>query len=163
MKEIKLLKGLVALVDDEDFERINAFKWSFHKEGRSEYAVSSIKIENKYKQFRMHRMILSISDPKVFVDHIDGNGLNNTKANLRLATHKQNSRNYSKLFSTNTSGFRGVRFDKRQKTKPWKCTIKFENKNVHLGYFISAEEAAKAFDKAAKELFGEFCGKLNYE
>lgn len=166
MKEIVLTKGMVAIVDDEDFHRVNELSWSAHKENDDYfYAVSSVKIDKKYKQIRMHRFILGITDPKIKVDHKNGNTLDNRKENIRPSSNAENSRHIQKLFSTNTSGYRGVNLasDSHKRSKPWVARIKVNNKPKHLGYFHTAEEAAKAFDKAAKIYFGDFCGKLNFE
>ena len=108
----------------------------------------------------MHRMLLNFPEQ---VDHINGNTLDNRKSNLRIASLKQNTRNLTTKRKSK-SGFRGVfRAPKNYVSRPWKAGIKHNNKNIHLGYFSTPEEAAKAFDKAAKELFGEFHGKLNFE
>jgi hypothetical protein len=107
-------------------------------------------------------MILGINNSKIKIDHKNGNGLDNRKENLRMASTAENARNLNKKSSNNTSGYRGVSFSKRHKNKPWMGRIKFNGKLIHLGYFFTAEEAAKAFDKKAVELFGEFCGRLNF-
>jgi len=164
MREIKLTQDKVALVDDEDFDRVSALTWSAHLENKEYYyAVHSINCEGKKKQIRMHRFILNVSNPKIYVDHVNGDTLDNRKENLRLASNSENSRNLTRQ-RTNISGYRGVfKAPDSYKTRPWKAGIKYNNKNKHLGYFATPEEAARVFDKAAKELFGEFCGKLNFE
>jgi len=168
MKEIVLTNGSVALIDDEDFDKISKYKWTEHKEGTKQksYAISSVRDESgKYKQIRMHRLVLGISDPKLKIDHANGKTLDNTKSNIRVASNSQNGSNLDALVSTNTSGFRGVGLasGKARRVKPWCAKIRVNGKLVHLGYFASAQEAAKAYDAAAKKHFGEFCGKLNYE
>jgi hypothetical protein len=100
------------------------------------------------------------------VDHIDNNKLNNQKSNLRLATHHQNQFN-SNLQRNNTSGYIGVVYHKNYKKNKiskmshWHARIKFNSKHISLGYYQTPEEAAKAYDKKAKELFGEFA-KTNF-
>ena len=168
MKKIKLNKGLVALVDDEDYEKVSRFTWCAHLEGnrKQPYAVTSILQENgRYKQFRMHRMVMEVYDPKIIVDHKNGNTLDNRRKNLRLASFADNSRNQTKLVSTNTSGFRGVSYYKvRSHLKnPWGARIKKDGILRHLGYFEKSEDAAKAFDIMAKKLFKGFHGRLNFE
>ena len=164
MREIELTQGKVALVDDKDYELLFNFSWAAHKEGNGYYyAVTSILQENgKYKQFRMHRMILSLTDPKMKVDHRSGNTLDNRKKNLRIASAAENARNINKKpFSK--SGYRGVYLHKRKHGQVIAAGIKKDGKSIHLGFFETREAAAKAFDKAAKELFGKFCGKLNFK
>ena len=109
MKEIKLTQDYVALVDDEDYERINQYKWFAHiSRNVAVYAVRTINISKTKKiSQKMHRFVLGITDSTTQVDHIDHNTLNNQKINLRKATFQQNSCNKKKP-STNLSGFKGV-------------------------------------------------------
>jgi len=179
MKKIKLTQGKFALVDDEDFEELNQYKWCAYidKKNGMYRAMRSVVIQYnpkmKTKGIIMHRAILGIVDPKIHVDHIDGNSLNNTRANLRKATPTQNGAN-RRTSKANTSGYRGVCFRKKSGTdrygnklpfpkKEWVAQININGKRVGLGYFTTAEEAARAFDKAAKMIYGDFCGKLNFE
>lgn len=157
MKEIQLTQGKVALVDDEDFEELNRFKWFAHNNhGYTFYAMRTV----DEKAVRMHRVVLGVTKGQI-IDHIDGNGLNNQKSNLRVSTKCQNNSHLLKKNPRNTSGYRGVY--PNRKNKSWIAQISFENNQVYLGSFKTPEEAAKVFDKKAKELFGEFCGKLNFE
>jgi hypothetical protein len=159
MKSVKLSKGLFALVDDEDFEKVSAFKWSASTH-KTPYAIRSFGPKN-HRQFEyMHRFIVG-ADPNLDVDHENGNTLDNRKENLRIASRSDNmkNRNHSVIAK---SGFRGV-YAKKGAGKPWYARIVKYGKVKHLGYFYTAEEAAKAFDKAAKEIYGEFCGRLNFE
>ena len=91
--------------------------------------------------------------PGVQIDHRDGNGLNCSRDNLRLCTNQNNRRN-SRKGNRNTSGFKGVSFFKRDQN--WRAYIMLDARQIHLGYFKTSEEAARAYDNAAKELFGEF-------
>ena len=168
MKEIKLTKGKVAVVDDEDFDSLSKFKWYARKDARIERWDAARRQYNgggrkeKTKTLLMHRELLGITDSKVKIDHINGNSLDNRKENLRIAKHFENSSNLQKERTNNTSGYRGVWLLKR--TGKWQSKIGYKNKRINLGSnFNTAEEAARAYDKKAKELFGEFCGKLNLE
>ena len=90
--------------------------------------------------------------PILQIDHIDRNRENNKPTNLRIATQKQNSENIFRS-STNTSGYRGVRKDKRNLKKPWSATITHNYKTIHLGYYLTPEEAVKAREQAENEYF----------
>jgi HNH endonuclease/AP2 domain len=136
--------------DEEDADLVLRYKWTVYKHPTSElrYAQST-----KRPHIRMHRLILGVLDqPDIDVDHIDGNGLNNKRSNLRLATKSQNLAN-QKIRTDGISRFKGV----SQKGKYWKAKCK----NIWLGSFKTEEEAAKAYDKKAKELYGEFA-RLNF-
>ena len=147
MKKIFLTQNKVALVDDEDYEYLNQWKWYAHKKGKKWYAESW----TGYK-IKMHTLIMNT--PINFeVDHKDHNGLNNQKYNLRICTHSQNVKNSSKR-SDNTSGYKGVFWYKQ--TNKWAAGISVNNKRIHLGYFEHKEDAAKAYNIAAIEHHGEF-------
>ena len=168
MKEIKLTRNLIAMVDDEDFNLINQYKWyALRSKNGSYYAARDVsKIINGKRNrqcFLMHRELLNVTDSNMQVDHIDGNKLNNTKSNLRLASNQNNNRNQLKLKKNNGTGYRGVYFYKDGRANPWVAYVRAPNtKRISLGSFNSAEDAARAFDEAAKILYGEFCGKLNF-
>lgn len=106
---------------------------------------------------RLHRAILSPPKEKI-IDHIDHNGLNNKRSNLRICTVTQNAANRRK--GKGSSIFKGVYWYKRHQM--WQARIRHKGKALHLGYFNDEPEAAKAYDKAAKEFWGEFA-KLNFE
>lgn len=149
MKEIKLFKNRVAIVDDEDFEAMNKLKWHFNPYG---YAVRSgpKKADGRKDSIRMHRLILN-APPNTVVDHINGNGLDNRKQNLRIATHKENIRN-SRLAKNNRTGKIGVSKSKNG----WRARIMVDRKGIHLGTFKTIEDAALAYQSAALKYFGEF-------
>ena len=153
MKEIKLynrnkdINGIV-FVDDEDYEQLNKHAWHLCHD----YAQTNIKIDNKYKLKRMHRLIMG--EPEGFeIDHIDNNGLNNQKENLRIVTRQQNSMNQITTKS-GTSKFKGVSFNTYK--KKWTAQIDFNKNHYYLGVFKNEEDAALAYNKKAKELFGEY-------
>jgi len=148
MKEIKLYNGRVALVDDDDFDLMNNYKWSIHKAGNVEYARSM-----PGKQY-MHRMILNLNDPRILVDHIDHNGFNNTKENLRACNKSLNGANRKSANKNSLSKHVGVYWFKQ--TNRWHARVWKERKCYHLGYFKSESDAALAYNKKATELHGEF-------
>ena len=154
MKEIQL-NGYVTLVDDEDFERISKIKWSTYKVENTVYVIAKPwdKLNKKYLTFRLHRVIMNCTDPNVEIDHIDGNGLNNQKYNLRLATHSQNMMN-RRMQKNNTTGYRGV-FKNNQGMR-YRALIRFNKKLIWLGSYLTPQEASAVYEAKAKELFGSF-------
>lgn len=152
MKYISLTRGMSATVDYEDFEFINQFNWCVRtNRGSHYYAVSKIGGKIIY----MHRLIMN-AKPGEAIDHIDGNGLNNTRINMRLATQGQNNMN-SIRSQRNTSGFKGVSYcHDKFRNKPWRALIRFSKRLIHIGCFDTPEEAAIAYNKVALLYFGEF-------
>ena len=153
-KKIPLTQGKVALVDIEDYEWLNQWKWQAHKNTKGFFYVAG---RNKKQKFQsMHRKIMKA--PKgMEVDHINGDGLDNRRNNLRTCSHSQNIMN-SKMRIDNTNGYKGIRYHKQN--KKWQARIKKNKKDNHLGYFTTPQEAALAYNEAAKKFFGEFA-KLN--
>jgi hypothetical protein len=140
-----------AMVDDEDFDRINQRTWRLAKNSNKRkvaYAVSDRRIRGKVVKVLMHREVLCLSGDEL-VDHRNRDGLDNRKANLRIASASQNQGNRTKRHD-NTSGYKGVTWDSER--KKWRATIQ-ERK---LGRFDSPKEAARAYDEAALELWGDF-------
>ena len=148
-KEIKLTQGKVAIVDDADFEYLNQFKWY----ANNNYAVRCFTVsKNKVNRILMHREIMKISKGLI-IDHIDRNGLNNQKNNLRICTNSQNLMNRCKNIN-NTSGFKGVVYNKLD--KKYRAKIYFNSKCISLGCYIDPKDAAKAYNEAALKYHGEF-------
>jgi len=148
---IPLTQGKYAIVDPDDYFRLSKFKWYVVYGGSTYYAVRTIFIEGKRHRLPMHRAILKVADSLV-VDHINHNGLDNRKANLRVATVAQNAWNAER--PTGRSGYRGVSFDRR--VGKWRVIISCCGKRKRLGYFSDKHEAAKVYDQAAKKYHGKF-------
>lgn len=156
MKLIPLTKGKFAQVDDEDFEKVNQFKWCVQKIKNLWYASRNISIEGKQKKVLMHRDVMNISDSSLFIDHIDHDGLNNQKINLRQCSQRENL--YNKKGNKDTvSQYKGVTFF----NKKWVARINKDGKRYFLGGHLTEIEAAKAYDVKAKELYGTFA-HLNF-
>ena len=156
MKRIPLTRGKFTLVDDEDFEGLSCFNWQAMKCRSTFYAVRTAPtVGGKPKTILMHRALCS---GPLDVDHKNGDGLDNQKENLRQATNRQNQGN-ARNRSDNTSGYKGVYWSEQNKL--WQAQIEFLGKHKHLGCFSSKVAAAKAYDAAAKEIFGEF-SRLNF-
>lgn len=156
MKTIPLTQGYEAIVDDEDFDLVSRFKWAVgtNKSGNY-YAVTSQRTPPKFT--RMHRLILGLRSIPPWVDHKDGNGLNNRRDNLRIATPTQNSGNRKPQKTKHGHGFKGI-FLRRKK---WQASIFHDGRRIRLGMFLTPELAARAYDAKAKEIHGEFA-RLNF-
>jgi hypothetical protein len=152
MKEIRLTREKIALVDDEDYEFLNQFKWQSHFDGHNWYVVRTA--YNPKRRIMMHRIIMNT--PKgLETDHIDHNGLNCQKNNMRNCTHNDNIKNKK---PSGRSKFLGVSYDKKNQIR---ANIKIKSIQKHLGYFKTEEEVAIAYDKKALEIHGEFAN-LNF-
>lgn len=159
MKEIPLTKGKVAIVDDEDYDMLCAMKWRATECVNTFYASASLpRCAGVQKTVKMHRLILGVTDPKIHCDHRDGNGLNNQKSNLRICTNGENQRNAT-LRTDNKTGFKGVCFYSRD--NKFVSRIRIAGRSFYLGSYHTAEDAARAYDEAAKRLHGEFA-RLNF-
>jgi len=164
MKRIPLSQGKFALVDDEDYERLSKFKWCAYRKkkycrvGRNAYLGGGRK-NPKRKTIYMARQIMN-APSHLQVDHINHNVLDNRRSNLRLCTNAQNTRN-RKLLKNCSSVFKGVhwhisKYKNKEYKGKWCARIGFNGQRIHIGYFESEIEAARAYDEAAKKLFGKF-------
>lgn len=168
MIEIELTQAQVALVDDEDAD-LTALKWFAHFHpgyaggGAFRVARHTLRGLGRRRTILMHRVILSRMLGRELArgeqaDHINCDPLDNRRGNLRLATHAENSRN-RRLRADNASGYKGAYWHKQRQR--WQAQVRVDRKLKHLGYFDTAEEAARAYDAAARELHGEFA-RLNF-
>lgn len=156
MKEIKLTQGFVAKVDDDDYDFLSQWKWFVTRDLTVSYAARTDKKNGKYYSLRMHRVIMKVDDPKVFVDHRDTDGLNNQRHNLRICNNVQSGRNRRRKKGTR-SKYKGVSPAVRiGGNVKWVAKIGIGGRDKHLGSFNSEEEAAIAYNIAAEKIFGEF-------
>jgi hypothetical protein len=157
-KLLALSQNKFAIVDADDYERLNKYKWCLSRTRHTNYAMRRTKGKRvkgkrvKRRTIMMHRFILG-APRHLVVDHINHNGLDNRKTNLRLCTRAENSRN-RRPFNINGSRYKGVSWDKGRKV--FIACICCNGKNYYLGRFKSEIGAAKAYDRKAVELFGEF-------
>lgn len=153
MKLISLTQNKFTMVDDGDYEFLMQWKWCLAKHSRKNLFYAK-RAEGK-KTILMHRAILNITNPKIQVDHENGNGLNNMRVNIRVATPAQNSQNRCGSRDT-SSKYKGVSF----RGNKWNAAIKISGKTKYLGRFTNELEAALAYDNAARRHYGEFA-RLN--
>lgn len=149
--KIPLTQDRVALVDAADFEWLSQWKWSVTRNGQQWYAVRNCYRCGKTQKIYMHRMVATAA-PGIETDHINGDGLDNRRTNLRVATRTQNNGNHPGLGGT--SPYRGVSWCGA--LGKWHAQVSRANKNVHLGYFRCEKRAALAYDEGALGYFGGF-------
>lgn len=145
------------LIDEDVLPLVGRYSWYYFYTDGKEYVDGYIKgIKGNYRKTFIHRLIMNC--PKgLEIDHINGNGLDNRRANLRICTHQENLWNRKSL-RNNTSGYHGVHCSNDgQRRKRWTATIRIGNgKRIILGRFFTKEEAALVYNHAAKKYHGEF-------
>jgi hypothetical protein len=156
-RRIPLTRGEYAIVDPEDYPRLSRYKWHAVKckAARTYYAKRARPRGCRKSDFAhlMHRYIIKVP-PGMVIDHINHNGLDNRNANVRIATHAQNSRNTRKQRPKTASKYKGVTWNRP--LKKWRAQITRDGKRISLGCFSDEIEAAKAYDIAAKKYHGRF-------
>lgn len=151
MKFIQLTQGKFAVIDDEDYEKVSQYQWRLLKTGKQMYAITNT--PDLKSTIRMHRLIMG--EPEGFkVDHRDGNGLNNSRSNLRKCTQQQNGQNRTSASSHNVTKTLGVCLYRRDMT--YEANISVNRKKIFLGRFKDIEEAKEARRAAEIKYFGEF-------
>lgn len=150
MKEIPLTFGLVALVDDGDFDLVSKYAWWAQFPNGPEYPVYAQTKFEKRLNIYMHALLVPVQKGFV-IDHRNLNGCDNRRENLRIGTRSQNGAN-AKLSKANTSGFKGVTLSFGK----WHAQIMVYRENIPLGRFVDKVEAAHAYDAGAVKYFGEF-------
>ena len=153
MKEINLTQGKIALVDDADYELAKTHKWCARKSRNLYYASAKISGKN----VSLHAFLLA-SPKNSEIDHVDGNGLNNQRLNLRICSHMENMAN-QKQHRDSKSPYKGI--SRAQHCDRWAAQLFFQGRKLYLGLFKDPIDAAKAYDAKAKELFGSFA-RLNF-
>jgi hypothetical protein len=153
LKEIKLTQDRVAIVGDEDYERLNQHTWCAIRDRHTYYAHRKTRIDGKMVGIMMHREILGLSPcDGILSDHKNRNGLDNQRENLRTTTYSHNAHNCH-LRKDNTSGFRGVNWHKD--TGQWVAKICIGRKIIQNGYYHDKVDAALAYDQLATKYHGD--------
>lgn len=149
------IAGRAGLVDQEDVHYLDEAGWTFRAYGDTGYVQRFLYEQGKYVGLEMlHRLITDCPEGKV-VDHINGDGMDNRRANLRICSHAENLRN-RKIHSNNKCGRKGVSYDPSSSIRPWRAKINVDRKRISLGRFACAEDAQEAYRAAAKKYHGEF-------
>ena len=151
MKTIPLTKGYSTIVDDDDYEELSKYSWALHVRNKKSYARTTIWNHNKRTHVLMHRMILNHSGKESFVDHVNGDSLDNRRDNLRLCTHQENCMN-RKPQSNSATGINGVTKYK----DGYRVIITFQGKAYWIGYAKTIDQGREMRRVKEEELFKEF-------
>lgn len=162
MKFVELTQGHRALIDDDDFELVSQYSWHYSFYRNNEYARRSLGAGQGYQG--MHTLLMRDEVVRSCeVDHIDGNGLNNQRINLRVVYHSENIQN-QRVQTRSKSGYRGVshfpKCGQWDRKKPWRARIKVDGIDRTIGYFETPDQAALAWNEVAYEAWGDFA-RLN--
>lgn len=160
---IALTQGRFAIVDEQDRDQLARFNWFAIKDKHTYYAVRNVKRDGKPALEFMHRVVAGTVQLGIDVDHRDGDGLNNRRSNLRECSVRNNRRNVCHVKAGKTSRWKGVYLSPARGggEQRWRAAIKLQNGKLSLGSFANEYEAARAYDRAALEHFGEFAA-LNF-
>jgi hypothetical protein len=150
---IPLSKGYVAIIDATDVHLVEGHNWCATCLGKRVYAMRTGRKDGRYQSIRLHRVLLGVTDPDIFVDHCDGDGLNNRRINLRECSNAENMRNRGAQ-SNNASGFKGVWWD--AKRGKWIAELHVLGMRKYAGAFYSMEAAHAAYADAAAKFHGQF-------
>lgn len=155
MKVIDLGCGMKSIIDDADFNLVSKYKWCPRWSARAKQHYASAPVNGA--RVDMHRFLMD-SPKGMCIDHINHDGLDNRRENLRICTNAENSRNRRGANRNSKSGIRGVYFHKQAKT--WFAEVRVNGKKVYLGSFKTPDEAAKVMPAALKKHFGSFAGEF---
>jgi hypothetical protein len=159
--KILLSRGLFAIVDEEDYERLSKYNWCANVNHRTVYADRADFTDGKKATVKMHREILGLKrGDKRVVDHINHNGVDNRKCNLQIITHAENIKNQSPRQEKPDSIYTGVVY-RVSEAKKWLARIHVNGRYKKIGYFNNEMDAAKAYDEEAKRIFG-YNADLNF-
>lgn len=159
---IHLTRCQVAFIDNRDFPKVSHANWFALKTRSGFYAATTGRSNGKQVILLMHRLIMD-APVGVEVDHKDGNGLNNQRNNLRLCSHAQNQHNARIYKIKKSSRYKGVCYSsrsRRRSPKRWRASIAVDGKAKHIGWFLTEDEAAEAYNRSASRFYGEFA-RLN--
>lgn len=151
--QIRLTRGLFALIDTNDLSLVSNHVWHAHVGSSTFYASTNIGKYPNQTVIKMHNLIMG----EKLIDHLDGDGLNNCRMNLRICTSSQNSLNRRKIKKETSSKYKGVSWDKN--SKKWRVRIQKNGVMKTVGFFISEVDASNAYDNSAHSLHGEFARK----
>lgn len=156
MQTIVLTKGKVAVIDDIDYESVSSFRWYARKNERGNwYAATSMRIDGKRRQVHMHRFIYGADlIQKILVDHVNGDGLDNRRENLRAATHQQNTIHSKKRSGCYTSAFKGVHYSRTHNR--WVAKLYSKGRLVMKRRFKTEREAALEYNHKVIEIHGNY-------